>query len=92
MTGAAFDTKDPDDVINYTWDFSKFLATGESISSYSFPDFPAGLTLVTDSNTATSVTGRISGGTDGTTYTITCRAITDAGQTKDVAVQLPVAE
>ncbi len=92
MTAAAFSTKDPDDILNYTWDFSDWLGTGESISSYSFPDFPSGLTLVTDCNTSSAVTARISGGTAGTTYSITCRVVTDAGQTKDVTISLPVAE
>ena len=92
MTYAAFSTKDPDDVRLYTWDFTDWLATGESVSSYSFPDFPVGLTQVSDSNDATSVTVKISGGTAGESYNVTCRVITDGGQTKDITLTIPVAE
>lgn len=85
-----FDPKDPDAVKNYTWDFSQWLATGETISSYSFPGFPAGITKDTDSNTAVAVTATISAGTAGEDYDITCRISTNAGQTEDLTATLPV--
>ena len=92
MTFAEFSPKDPDAARLYTWDFEDWLSAGESISSYSFPDFPTGLTQVSDSNDADSVTVKISGGTAGESYDITCRIITDAGQTDDRTLTLPVAE
>ena len=92
MTFPSFDTKDPDDVLSYSWDFSDFLATAETISTIAFPDFPAGLTLDSSSNTSTVATAVISGGTAGTSYDVTCRITTSAGQTKDVTLTIPVAE
>ena len=86
---ANFDPKDPDATRFYTWDFSDWLDTGESISSYTFPSFPAGLTQVSDSNDTTSVTVKISGGTAGESYDIICRVVTDAGQTDDKTLTLP---
>lgn len=92
MTFPSFDIKDPNDVDIFTLDWSDELETGETISSYSFPDFPSGLTRDSDSNTTTTVTATISGGTAGESYDITYRIVTSAGRTLDQSVTLPVAE
>lgn len=90
MTFTAFDPKDPDATKAYTWDFSKWLDTGETIASFDFPDFPAALTKVSDSNTSTDVTALISGGLEDASYNITCRIVTTGGQTEDLTATLPV--
>lgn len=92
MSFTSFDNKDPDNTKKYTWDFSDWVETGESVTSHSFPDFPSGLTLVSDSLANNKVTAAISGGTIGESYDITCRAVTDAGQTYDLTATLPVAK
>lgn len=92
MAYPSFSDKDPDAARLYSWDFSDWLDTGETINSYSFPDFPAGITQVSDSNTDTVVTVKISGGTAGESYNITCRIVTNAGQTDDRTITLTIAE
>ena len=72
-------TKDPEEDLDYTWDFSRILATGETISSYSFPSTPAALTLHDITSTTNAVTAYVSpGGTIGTRYDVTCRVVTDS--------------
>ena len=88
----SFSPKDPDATRRYTWDLSDWLDAGETITGYSFPDFPAGLTKETDGNTTTTVYAVISGGVDGESHDITCRFTTNAGQTDDRTITLPIAE
>lgn len=92
MTFTVLDPKDPDAKVNYDWDFSRWLGTGETISSYSFPDFPAALTNEGDSETSGVVTMLISGGVVNTSYDLTCRITTNAGQIEDKTFTLPVQE
>ena len=89
----AFDPKDPDDIDAFTWGFGKELATGETISSYTFPGFPGDLTLVSDSDDGVDVTAMISGGSDTENgYDVTCRATTSAGRQLDFTLHIPIAE
>jgi len=79
--------KDPADVLDYKFDFASttnggnkadWLASGEVISSYVITA-ESGITLDSDSatDTNTSVTVWLSGGTDGETYTVACKITTD---------------
>ncbi len=85
------DAKDPSDVDNFKFDFkastnnnggTDFLQTGETISTRSIT-IPSGITLdsssITDTNT--SVTVWLSGGTDGDDYTIVCLITTSTSRT-----------
>jgi len=92
MTFPTLDPKDPDAEVYYEWDFSNWLAAGETISSYSFPDFPAALTNEGDSETGGIVQMKISGGVDGESYDLTCRIVTNTPQTEDRTFTLPVQE
>ena len=92
MAFTNFDPKDPDATNAFKFDFSRWLGTGETISSYSFPDFPSGLTKVSDSNTTSVVTVFISGGTAGQSYDVTCRINTTASQIEDLTGTIPVSE
>lgn len=83
--------KDPSAVLDYKFDFAKntnqgsgtdWLASGETISSHTItPD--SGITVdssaLSDSNT--SVTVWLSGGTAGTTYDVNCEITTSASRT-----------
>lgn len=75
--------RDPDSVLPFTWDWSDWLAA--------FPDDPTptidahsidaddGITVESSSHDDTSVTAVISGGTAGSTYSVTCRVTLDTG-------------
>ncbi len=67
--------KDPDEVLDYEWDFTADLTDGEALSSYTVT--ADGATLDTDSMSGAAVTAWVSGGTDGTNATIAYRVVTD---------------
>jgi hypothetical protein len=92
MTFPALDPKDPDAEVFYEWDFTNWLGVGETISSYTFPGFPAALTNESDSEASGVVQMKISGGADGTSHDLTCRIVTSAGQTEDRTFNLPITE
>jgi hypothetical protein len=70
-------TKDPDAVLDYKFDWSNWLESGEVIDSYVLT-IPTGITKVSDSEDNTSVTVWLSGGTAGTQYQIACKITTDS--------------
>ena len=63
--------KDPDDQRWFSFDWSSFLSTGETISSYTVTCDSA-LTKLADSSTTTSVLIQVSGGTAGTQSLLSC--------------------
>ncbi len=95
-------TKDPVAVLDYKFDwktksngrgYSDWLGTTETITSFVVA-VPAGITL--DSSTATdtntTVTAWLSGGTAGTDYTVACKIITSEGRTDERSITIKVAE
>lgn len=74
--------KDPDAVLDYTSDWASWLAGGETISTSTFVA-DSGITIDSQSNSTTSGTVWLSGGTAGTNYTIRHRITTSAGRTDD---------
>lgn len=91
-------TKDPSDVLDYKFDFkalthgadgarSDWLESNESISLHVITA-DAGITVdsssITDSNT--SVTVWLSGGTADTNYTIACKIVTSASRTVEKSI------
>lgn len=79
--------KDPDAVLDYTWDWSAWLASGETITSADVT-VPTGIVKNSDSHTTTTVTAWLSGGTDGTGYRVTCRVTTSQGRTDDRSITI----
>lgn len=86
-------TKDPNAVLDYKFDWkaltngsgaSNWLASGETISSRTVT-VDSGLTKDSDSltDTNTSVTVWLSGGTPGKKYKVACRIVTSAGRTDE---------
>lgn len=72
--------KDPSDVLDYTFDWTNVLATGETISSYTVtPD--TGLTKDSDSQASGVITYWLSGGTADSLYNVVCKIVTSAGRT-----------
>lgn len=93
--------KDPDAVLDYVWDWrlntnrsegTDWLASGETISSHTVVVESGDVTVdssgLTDSDT--SVTAWISGGTAGTTAHVRCRITTSAARTDDRTIVLNV--
>jgi hypothetical protein len=82
--------KDPDDVLDYVWDWSDWLETAETLSTVSWT-VPTGLTKTTDSKTTTTATAWLSGGTAGTTYEVACKVVTSTGRTAERSCRILVA-
>ena len=85
--------KDPDAVLDYQYDWSDWLAIGESISSHSVIE-DAGITVDSSVADANTVTVWLSGGTAGQTYNVTVRIVTNnvTPRTDDRTVSFVVAE
>ncbi len=77
MSFTELETKDPVAEVMRYWDWTKWLAAGESIASFTIT-LPAGITDDNESNTANTVAMRLKGGTDGESYDCTCQIVTDA--------------
>lgn len=85
--------KDPDAVLDYKFDWSSWLASGETISTISVAA-DSGLTVDSSSrtDTNTSVTAWLSGGTVGQTYGVRCRVTTSESRTDDRTLNVTVKE
>lgn len=82
--------RDPDSVKPWTFDLTDWLETDTISSHTAFAS--TGLTVDSSSNTSTSVTVWLSGGTVGQRYTLTVRVVTAAGVTDDGSVAVLVVE
>lgn len=83
-------TKDPSAVLDYMIDWLRWLK-GDTIQTSQWT-VPAGLALVSQSNTTTTTTVWLSGGTAGQTYTVTNRITTAAGRTDERSLLIRVEE
>ncbi len=93
--------KDPDDTLDYSVDWERFLGT-DTISSVtwtindssgtevSFSGTVNGLTNVSVSNTDTVATIFMSGGTANTTYTVFCQIVSVSGLVAKRTITLKV--
>ncbi len=82
--------KDPDAVLDYTFDWSLYLAPlADAISSVTWI-LDAPLVKVSSSFTATTATAFVSGGVVGTTLNLVCRITTAAGRTDDRTIVLKI--
>lgn len=85
-------TKDPQAVLDYSVDWTKWLdEVGDTIATSTWI-VPTGLTKVTETNTTKLATVWLSGGTEGTNYTVTNRITTAAARTDDRSITLRVRE
>ena len=82
--------KDPDAVLDYAVDWSRWLA-GDEIATSDWT-VPSGLTHVSDSKTTTKATVWLSGGTVGQSYTVTNRITTTGGRTEERSFTIRVEE
>ena len=84
-------SKDPSAVLDYVFDWTEWLATGESISSYTITA-DTGITVETDSEASGKVTVWLSGGTAGINYKVACLITTSAGRTDERTIWIKVVE
>lgn len=85
--------KDPEAVLDYKFDWSSWLDSGETIASRTVT-VDAGLTKDSDAvtDTSTSVTVWLSGGTDGVSYSVNCQIVTSANRTDERTMIIRVNE
>lgn len=83
-------TKDPDDVIDVSFNWVGFL-NGDTIATSTFL-LPDGLTQDSSSNTTLRTTVWLSGGSAGTLCRVTNRVVTAGGRTKDMTKLVMVVE
>jgi hypothetical protein len=88
MPDTYFATKDPDAVLDWSFDWSDWLGSDTIATSEWL--LPAGITLDSDTNTATGTTAWFSGGTDGAQYPAVNRIVTAGGRTNDRTLVLNV--
>ena len=83
-------TKDPDAVLDYSVDWSLWLAGDEIFTSEWLLEEGALIEKATDSNTTTKATVWLRGGQAGTTYLVTNRIVTVGGRTADRTISVKV--
>lgn len=83
-------TKDPNAVLDYTIDWTRWLA-GDQVATSEWL-VPTGLTKMADTKTASSATVWLSGGTAGLSYQVTNCITTTGGRTEDRSFTIRVEE
>ena len=71
--------KDPDATLDYGFDWSEWLSTGETLSSATWT-VPSGITQVSDLITTDDSVIWLSGGTAGTNYYVACKITTSSSR------------
>lgn len=82
--------KDPDEVLDYIRDWTAAL-DGDTISTSTWTP-ETGITVDTSSNTTTTATVWVSGGTVGETYGITNRIVTAGGRTFEHTLRFVISQ
>ena len=81
--------KDPDAVLDYSVDWSKWLS-GDQIETSAWSLSDPALQAVNDSSTGTRTTVWLAGGVAGQSYTVTNRILTSGGRTDDRSFTIQV--
>ena len=83
--------KDPSAVLDYVFDWTGWLATGETITDHTITADPG---IVVDSSTENAgiVTVWLSGGTAGENYKVACLIVTSAGRTDERTINIQIQE
>jgi len=83
--------KDPDAVLDYVFDWSDWLETGETISSHTVTAL-TGITKDSDAESSGLVTVWLSAGTAGKEYTVACEIVTSSLRTDERTIRIMVKE
>ena len=84
--------KDPTSVLDFIFDWSQWLAAGETLTAASCAvrgNLPA-ITVDHVDRTATGVTAWLAGGTVGSTYFVSCAVSTNQGRTDERSIRIIV--
>lgn len=79
--------KDPDAILDYVFDWSDWLESGETISSHVIT-VNAGITKDSDSESSGVVTVWLSGGTAGNKYNVACKIVTSLARTDERTIEI----
>ena len=82
--------KDPNAVLDYALDWTKWLE-GDTLVSGTWT-IDAGPTIASQNVSAGIVTMWLSGGVDGVSYAAVCRVVTTGGRTEDRTISIQVRE
>ena len=83
--------KDPSAVLDYVFDWTEWLATGETITDYTITA-DTGITVDSSTEDAGKVTVWLSGGTAGINYKVACLITTSAGRTDERTIWIKVTD
>ena len=83
--------KDPSAVLDYVFDWTGWLATGETITDYTITA-DTGITVDSPTEDDGKVTVWLSGGTAGINYKVACKITTSAGRTDERTIWIKVVE
>jgi hypothetical protein len=83
--------KDPHAILDYKFDWSEWLTSGETLSTYSVT-LDAGLTLDDSTFDNDSVTFWVSGGVDGNSYDAVCHIATSSSREDDRTARFHIRE
>lgn len=83
----------PVDAVDYAFDFGTWLATGETVTAGTLT--APGMTVLASAPrvttiTTTTITGWVTGGTDGTDVTVTATATTSSGRTRALTITIGI--
>ena len=87
--------KDPNSTLDYSFDWSGWLAPGETINADSWTVTPSGasaLSLSGQDAEGNLVSVNVSGGTVGHRYRLSCQISTDSGRTAERSTAIRVME
>ena len=83
--------KDPSAVLDYMFDWTEWLATGETITDHTITA-DTGITVDSSTEDDGKVTVWLSGGTAGINYKVACLVTTTAGRTDERTMWIKVAD
>ena len=83
--------KDPSAVLDYVFDWTEWLATGETIANHTITA-DTGITADSSTEDAGKVTVWLSGGTAGINYKVACKIATSAGRTDERTIWIKVTD
>lgn len=79
---AIFPEKTEAELKMYSVDFAPVLDSGVAISTVTWESLPSGLTIDNQTLSSSKATARISSGTTGTDYQVSCKGVTDETPTQ----------
>ena len=93
MTNKRFYIKDPSAVLDYSFDWSEYLAETspvDTIASSTWTASSSGITIDSANNSQTLTTVWLSGGTRGSRYKLVNRIVTAGGRTDERTLEVRV--